>query len=79
MMMDCNELVELITDYLEGTLAASDRARFDEHLTICDGCTEYLDQMRATLKMLGKIPSESISQTTRERLQHAFHNWKETQ
>ena len=47
--MDCNELVELITDYLEGTLASSDRTRFDEHLTICDGCTEYLDQMRATL------------------------------
>jgi len=79
MMMDCNELVELITDYLEGTLAAPDRARFDEHLAICDGCTAYLDQMHTTLKMLGRIPSDSIDQTARERLQHAFRNWKETQ
>jgi predicted anti-sigma-YlaC factor YlaD len=78
-MMDCNELVELNTDYLEGTLAVPDHARLDEHLAICDGCTAYLDQMRTTLNMLGKIPSDSIGQTARERLQHAFRNWKETQ
>ena len=78
-MMDCNELVELITDYFEGTLAASDRARFDEHLSICDGCAAYLDQMRVTLKLLGNIPSESIGKTARERLQDAFRNWKERQ
>lgn len=77
-MMDCNELVELITNYLEGSLAASDRARFDEHLQICDGCTTYLDQMRATLKALGNIPAGSINPTARERLLHAFRNWKET-
>lgn len=78
-MMDCNELVELITDYLEGNLAASERTRFDAHLRICDGCSTYLEQMRATLDVLGRIPLNSVSKTTRERLQHAFRNWKETQ
>ena len=78
-MMDCNELVELITDYLEGSLAASDRTRLDEHLRICDGCTSYLDQMRATLKALGNIPAGSVSQTARERLLNAFREWKKMQ
>lgn len=77
-MMNCNELVELITDYLERNLAASERERFDEHLRICDGCSTYLDQMRATLDVLGRILPESVSKTARERLQHAFRTWKET-
>lgn len=77
-MMACNELVELITDYLEDALPPADRARFDEHLTICDGCTAYLDQMRATLKALGNVSFESVDQTARQRLLDAFRDWKET-
>lgn len=48
--MSCQELVELVTDYLEGALSEEDRARFDEHLAECAGCRAYLAQMRGTLR-----------------------------
>jgi predicted anti-sigma-YlaC factor YlaD len=76
--MDCNELVEVITDYLEETMTSEDRARFDEHLVYCDGCTTYLDQMRATLVAMGQIPPESVSGEARDRLLQSFRNWKKT-
>jgi predicted anti-sigma-YlaC factor YlaD len=74
--MDCNVLVEVITDYLEGTMPPEERARFDEHLIYCDGCTAYLEQMRATLTALGRIPAESIGSVARERLLQSFRAWK---
>ena len=74
--MDCNELVEVITDYLEGTLPAKDRERFDAHLLECPFCVTYLAQMRATLSALGEIPVESIAPAAREELAHIFHDWK---
>jgi predicted anti-sigma-YlaC factor YlaD len=77
--MDCNELVEVITDYLEDTMPAESRARFEDHLVYCDGCTAYLDQMRATLVAMGKIPPESVSGQARERLLQSFLDWKKTQ
>jgi len=74
--MDCNVLVEVITDYLEGTMAPEERARFDEHLIYCDGCTTYLEQMRATLAAVGRIPAESLKGQARERLLQSFRAWK---
>jgi hypothetical protein len=74
--MDCNELVEVITGYLEHTMPPEDRARFDEHLIYCDGCTAYLEQMRASLAALGRIPAETISDQSRELLLQAFRDWK---
>ena len=50
--MSCQELVELVTDYLEGSLSEDDRARFDEHLAECAGCRAYLAQMRSTLRVV---------------------------
>jgi anti-sigma factor RsiW len=50
--MSCQELVELVTDYLEGALDAGDRARFEEHLADCAGCRAYLAQMRSTLRLV---------------------------
>jgi predicted anti-sigma-YlaC factor YlaD len=50
--MTCQELVELVTDYLEGVMPAGDRARFEEHLAICSGCQTYLDQMRQTMRLV---------------------------
>jgi anti-sigma factor RsiW len=76
--MDCNVLVEVITDYLEGTMPPEERARFDEHLPYCDGCAAYLEQMRATLAALGRIPAESISSQARERLLQSFRDWKKS-
>jgi anti-sigma factor RsiW len=47
--LTCKEVVEIVSDYLEGALSAEDRARFDAHLTVCDGCHTYVEQMRETI------------------------------
>jgi len=75
--MSCTELVEVITEYLEGTLPAEDRARFDRHLAGCDGCQAYLDQMRQTIGALGRLPPESLSPEAQGKLLEAFRGWRE--
>jgi anti-sigma factor RsiW len=74
--MTCQELVELITDYLDGTLGQSDRSRFEAHLQTCSGCTAYIDQMRSTIRLLGKLSEESISADARYELLATFRTWK---
>lgn len=73
--MDCNELVELVTAYLDGTLDLHTRARFDAHLLECDGCESYLQQMRATVDTLGKIPDDTLDPKFRAKLLTAFREW----
>ena len=75
--MICKELVEVITEYLEGTMPAEDRARFERHLAECDGCHAYLDQMRETIAALGSLPPESISPEMERGLLDAFRDWRE--
>jgi len=77
--LSCNELVELVTEYLEGTLSATDRERFEEHLQKCEPCMIYLDQMRQTIRALGSLPEESIPEHAKQALLEAFRNWKKTQ
>lgn len=74
--MSCREMVELVTDYLEGALAGADRERFEAHVAICDGCQSYIEQMRLTLRALGRIPEEAISAGAREELLRAFRDWR---
>jgi anti-sigma factor RsiW len=74
--LSCQELVELVTDYLEGALPAGERARFEEHLAPCDGCTNYVEQMRRTVAALGRLPPESISREAEQALLAAFRGWK---
>ena len=74
--MDCNELVELVTAYLDGALDLDTRARFDLHLLECDGCENYLEQFRSTIKTLGRISDEEIDPVYRDRLLEAFRNWR---
>ena len=74
--LTCQELVELVTDYLEGALAARDRARFERHIGSCPHCRTYLEQMRITIRVLGRLPEEHISPAAREALLGAFHAWK---
>jgi anti-sigma factor RsiW len=73
--MTCKEMVELVTDYLEERLAPDERTRFERHLEICPGCQAYLEQMRATLRALGRLPEESISEAARTELISAFRDW----
>ena len=74
--MPCNELVELITEYLEGTLPAPDRVRFELHLSFCPACRDYLGQMRGMVKTLGQPTEESIPEDTKQELLQAFRAWK---
>lgn len=54
-MIRCQELVELVTAYLDGVLSTQERERVDLHLSGCDGCTAYLAQLRATIALLGRV------------------------
>jgi anti-sigma factor RsiW len=74
--MACNELVQLVTDYVEGRLPPPDVSRFESHLAICEGCRTYFDQMRETIEALGHLPGESISPEARDRMLKAFGDWK---
>lgn len=72
--MSCQELVELVTDYLEGRLPDAEREQLEAHLAECDGCSAYIEQMRLTLFALGRIPEETIAPAARDELIHAFRD-----
>ena len=72
----CQELVELVTDFLEDALPAEERARFEQHLSECGNCETYLEQMRATIELTGSLAPESLSPEAEEALLHAFRDWK---
>ena len=74
--MDCNDLVELVTAYLDESLDPETRVRFDLHLLECDGCQNYLQQFRRTVATVGKIPIEELDPTLRSRLVEAFRDWR---
>jgi anti-sigma factor RsiW len=73
--MDCSELVELVTAYLDGSLDPGARARFDVHLLECDGCENYLQQFRATIQTLGSLSDDELDPGYRDKLLNAFRNW----
>lgn len=76
--LTCQELVELVTDYFERTLPDRNRARFDAHLMTCPGCREYVEQMRITLELTGRLSPDSISPRARDELLQAFRRMKES-
>jgi anti-sigma factor RsiW len=77
-MLSCREMVELVTDYLEGRLSDGDRERFEAHVAECDACTLYVEQMRVTIAALGHIPPETISPQAERELLEAFRTWRST-
>jgi anti-sigma factor RsiW len=72
----CQDIVELVTAYLEHALEPSDRERFEEHLVFCDGCSTYLDQMRATITATGRLEPVSLPTELEEKLLEAFRGWQ---
>jgi anti-sigma factor RsiW len=74
--MPCQELVAVVTDYLDGALAPSDRLRFEAHLDECDACSGYLAQMRQTIAVMGHLAADELSDETREGLLAAFRGWR---
>jgi len=73
--LTCKELVELVTDYLEGALSRRDRRRFEEHLVVCDGCTSYLDSIRLTIRITGRLTEEDLMPEMERELAAAFRDW----
>lgn len=73
--ISCQELVELVTDYLEGALDPADLRRFEEHLADCGKCTDYLEQLRATIQAVGRITPDDISPEAESALLEAFRGW----
>jgi anti-sigma factor RsiW len=74
--LSCQELVELVTSYFEGALPAPERARFEAHLTTCDGCDRYLEQMRATIIITGSLQPANVAPEAERKLLAAFADWK---
>ena len=74
--MACQELVEIITEYLEGNLPPADRERFEAHLTVCPGCQLYLDQMRAMVRAVGRLTAANLTPESQRELLSLFRNWK---
>ena len=72
----CQEVVELVTDYLERELPAHEASLFEQHVNFCDGCDWYLQQMRTTIETVGRITEEDVPPETRDRLLTAFREWK---
>ena len=75
-LLTCQEMVELVTDYIEDRMDDQTRARFEEHVAQCDACTLYIEQMRMTIGALGRLPAESVSAEAERALVAAFRNWR---
>jgi anti-sigma factor RsiW len=75
--MACRELVELVTSYFDGSLSRADRRRFRAHISGCDHCTAYIEQMRLVIEGTGRLTEDDIDPAAREELVDAFRGWNE--
>ena len=75
----CQQAVELVTDYLEGTLSGRARRRFEAHLAVCPNCTEYLAQMRETIRLTGRIEPEELTPQARDEIVDLYRRWRSGQ
>ncbi|MGH2659614.1 MAG: anti-sigma factor family protein [Actinomycetota bacterium] len=75
--LTCKELVELITDYLDGALSERDRFRLEDHFAVCDGCAAHLEQMRTTIELTGRLTEGEIPADGKQELLGVFRAWKE--
>lgn len=76
--LTCKELVALVTDYYEGVLSPADRERFEKHTHVCSDCHAYLEQMRLTIFLTGKLSESDLSADVSYELLHAFRKWKQS-
>jgi anti-sigma factor RsiW len=75
--LSCEEVVELVTAYLDGALTDADRTRFEVHLVYCEGCDRYLDQMRGTIATVGELGTGDVEPDAMDDLLDAFRGWKQ--
>ena len=74
--ISCREIVEMVTDYLEDQLDPQTAADLERHLSLCPGCEHYVDQMRVTIRLLGRVPVESLTPEVEDRLLSAFADFR---
>ena len=74
--LNCQEVVELVTDYLEQALLPEMQAQFEEHIAECPGCDTYLEQVQQTIMMLRKLTEQQMFPKTKQELVEIFRNWK---
>lgn len=74
--LTCQDLVELVTDYVEAKMGGVERLRFEEHLRCCPPCGTYMDQMRETIRLVGQLRCDDIPDEARDALLDAFRSWK---
>jgi anti-sigma factor (TIGR02949 family) len=72
----CREVVELVTDYLEGEMAPADRRAFDRHLAACEGCQDHLEQLRTVIRVVGRPTVDAVPPETMAGLLRAFRAWR---
>lgn len=73
--LTCHEVVDLITDYLEDALSSEDRRRVEEHLDACPDCPNYVEQIRETIRLTGRLTEEQIPEEQKAKLLEAFRSW----
>ena len=73
----CRQAVELVTDYLEGSLPRRARKRFEAHLAGCPHCTEYLAQMRETIRLAGRLEPEDLTPQQRDEFVELYRRWRD--
>jgi anti-sigma factor (TIGR02949 family) len=74
--LDCKDVVEAVTDYLEGVMAPHDRRRFDRHLAACEGCQDYLEQLHKVIRVVGRPAVAAVPPETMAGLLRAFRDWR---
>lgn len=74
--LSCQELVELVTAYLDDALSPGDRARFEAHIADCDGCRGYLEQIRVTIALSGRLLPEQLDPAAKATLLDLFRDWR---
>jgi anti-sigma factor RsiW len=74
--LTCHEVIELLSNYIDGALSPDDRRRVDEHLALCDGCATYLEQMRETIRITGMVTEEQVPEPDKNALLDAFRDWR---
>ncbi len=74
--ISCREVVELVTDYLDGALSGADTERMEQHLKLCPPCVEYVDQIRATAQLAAVAAVELELRPDRDALLRAFREFK---
>jgi anti-sigma factor RsiW len=74
--LTCHDVIELLSNYIDGALTVEERRRVDEHLDLCDGCTTYLEQMRETIRLSGMVSEDQVPEPEKAALLDAFRDWR---